>query len=71
MIMQQYVYRSLLEDPGDFLKIYITHHLYTLLVSVAVVWTDILANLSNKIAKFTGNFEDVDESQTRGVVCQH
>ena len=39
--------------------------------SVATVWTSVFANLSNKIAKITGNFENADEAKNWGVFCQH
>jgi hypothetical protein len=40
-------------------------------VSVATVRTGVLANLSNKIAKIIGKFENVDEAKNQGVFCQH
>jgi hypothetical protein len=39
--------------------------------SVATVLTGVFANLSNKIAKITEKFENVDETKNRGVFCQH
>ena len=38
--------------------------------SVATVRTGVFANLSNKMSKFTGKFEDVDEAKIRGVFRQ-
>ena len=40
------------------------------MTSVATVRTGVFANLSNKIAKITGKFENVDEAKNRGVFCQ-
>jgi hypothetical protein len=40
-------------------------------ISVATVQTGVFANLSNKIAKITGKFENVDEVKSRGIFCQH
>ena len=45
------------------------HDIYS--TSVAKVQTGVFANLPNKIVKFTGNFENVDEPKNQGVFCQH
>jgi hypothetical protein len=39
--------------------------------SVAAVRTGVFANLSNKIARIKGKFENVDEAKSQGVTCQH
>ena len=37
------------------------------MTNVATVRTGVFANLSNKIAKITGKFENVDEAKNQGV----
>jgi hypothetical protein len=55
---------SMMSESYKYMEYNNKHARLRLTSSVATVQTGVFANLSNKIAKFTENFENVDEAKT-------